>query len=113
MNKFPFFQHHAVKIIFQNDVSVDEALIDKTAELMIKEFNLKVVGQGKHKFANDGFTKFWTLSQSHLIIHSWPENNAIHVDLMTCSTLINTKNEIMKSLDSLPIKKIVAVDFEY
>jgi len=113
MNKFPFFQHHAVKIIFHNSTCVSEALIDKTAELMIKEFNLKVVDQGKHKFTNDGFTKFWILSQSHLIIHSWPEDNALHIDLMTCSHLKNTKDEIIKSLASLPIKKIVAVDFEY
>jgi len=113
MNDFPFFQHHVVKIIFKESVDVDEELIDETATLIINVFDLKVVDQGRHEFANNGFTKFWVLSQSHLVIHSWPENNALHIDLMTCIFPKITSKVIRESLRLFSIKDIVIVTLDY
>lgn len=113
MNNFPFFQHYAIKIVFQKNVLIDENLINGIANLIIVKFKLKVVNEGRHEFTNNGFTKFWVLSQSHLVIHTWPENSAMHIDLMTCSSLVHTEEEIKRSLSSLPIKEIVVVNFKY
>lgn len=113
MNNFPFYQHHVIKIIFQESVKVDEELIDQTAKLLIETFKLNVVDEGKHKFPNNGFTKFWVLSQSHLVIHSWPENSALHIDLMTCSLPIINREEIEKNLSSPMIKEMTVSDLNY
>lgn len=113
MINFPFFQHFCVKLVFLEDVDIDEKLIDKTADLMINALGLKVVNSGKHEFTNNGFTKFWVLSQSHLVIHSWPENFALHLDLMTCSSDPISSKTIEDCLSSLPLNKIIVTKLEY
>ncbi len=113
MINFPFFQHYAVKIIFTKEVEINEKFIDQIANLLINNLKLNVVKKEKHQFPNNGLTKFWILSQSHLVIHTWPENSAIHIDLMTCSSLVHTEEEIKRSLSLLPTKEIVAVDLKY
>lgn len=113
MNNFPFFQHQVIKVIFQDNVPINEVLIDQVAQTLIDKFQLKVVNQTKHEFTNEGLTKCWILSQSHLIIHSWPENNALHIDLMTCSSLAITAESLQQSLDSFPLKDIISTKLEY
>lgn len=94
MNEFPYFQHFVAKISFNNETVVDEKLIDNVAGFLIRGLPLTVVSLGKHEFTNNGFTKFWVLSESHLVIHSWPEHGFIHLDLMTCSRLRITAKTI-------------------
>lgn len=113
MTNFPFFQHSAVKLILPKEVEIDEKFIDQIANLLIKNLRLNVVNQGKHQFPNNGLTKFWVLSQSHLVIHTWPEIGALHVDLMTCSTLVISSKMIKDYLSSLPIKKISVTELKY
>lgn len=111
MNNFPFFQHYAVKLVFPKNVEINEELVNKTAELLISKLNLKVVSIGRHEFTNNGLTKFFVLSQSHLVIHSWPENQALHVDLMTCSQENEIKDE--KILESLGASEVELVKLDY
>ena len=85
MNSFPFFKHWAIKLIFDSENIVDELLIDALAKRIIKELRLNVVKEMEYWFAKGGLTKIFVLSQSHLIFHTWPEKNAVHIDLMTCS----------------------------
>lgn len=88
MNNFPAFNQFLIKMTFSGAV-VDEALVDSVAKKMIDGLNLTVVKECSHFFPKMGLTKVYILSQSHLVIHTWPENSAIHIDLMTCSEEIN------------------------
>ena len=85
MNNFPEYQHFGIEIIFNKAKIVDEILVNIIAKALIGELKLNVVSEGKHEFTNHGLTKFWILSQSHMVIHTWPEFEAIQIDLMTCS----------------------------
>ena len=113
MNDFPFYQHFAVKLTFPKDLIIDENFVEKTANLLIEGLKLTVVGQGKHQFPNRGLTKFWILSQSHLIIHSWPELGALHLDLMTCNSTIITAETVKNHLSPLSIDNISISKLEY
>ena len=113
MTNFPFFQHFVVKLIFTKDVEINEKLIDQIADLLIKNLELHVVKQEKHLFPNYGLTKFWILSQSHLVIHSWPENNALHVDLMTCNSVVLTPENIKDNFSLFPINDIFVTQLKY
>ena len=44
------------------------------------------------KFKNKGLTITFVLASSNLLIHTWPEHNAVHVDLITCSPIYNKEN---------------------
>ncbi|HAP37430.1 hypothetical protein A2574_01820 [Candidatus Shapirobacteria bacterium RIFOXYD1_FULL_38_32] len=113
MTNFPFFQHYVAKLIFTKEVEINEKLTDQIANSLIKNLRLNVVKQGKHQFTNNGLTKFWILSQSHLVIHSWPENNALHVDLMTCSPIVITSKIIKDCLSIFPINDISVTKLKY
>jgi S-adenosylmethionine/arginine decarboxylase-like enzyme len=107
MNNFPFYQHYAAKLIFSPGVLIDENLVDQIANLLVDNLKLTVVGGGEHQFPRQGLTKFWILSQSHLIIHTWPENSALHLDLLTCSPAIIAPETLKSCFSSLSLKDIV------
>jgi len=51
-----------------------------------KNCGLNVVGEKYHKFDKpEGITYCFILSQSHLIIHSWPEESKLLFDIFTCT----------------------------
>ncbi len=38
-----------------------------------------------HRFSPQGITATAVLSESHIALHSWPENGTLFIDLATCS----------------------------
>ena len=46
--------------------------------------NLTVVKEVCHKFEPHGVTHIWLLSESHMAVHTWPENNFFSIDIFTC-----------------------------
>jgi len=113
MTNFPFYQHHIVKVIFQKEVTLNEELMNQISDSLIKDLKLNVVSQTKYEFTNDGLTKVWILSQSHLVIHSWPENDALHIDLMTCNPSTFIKEKMKNCFSSFLVKEISIIKLDY
>ena len=102
MNKFPFYNHWQIEVFVKDSQKIDEIYVNTLAKFIIDSLKLNVVSTAKHYFpANNGLTKIYVLSQSHLVIHTWPENSAIHFDLMTCSSNI-IDSEVKKVFSVLP-----------
>lgn len=95
--------------------SLDDSLgfIEKIAQKIIHGLNLKVVKTISHLFYPQGVTLVYILSESHLVIHSWPEFGIIHLDLVTCSYRSMKEFEgavklaFPDNLDSVKIKSVV------
>lgn len=66
---------------FDNSLGFAEDLADG----IISNLDLKVVKKVSHIFSPTGITIGYILSQSHLVIHTYPEEGIIHVDLAICS----------------------------
>ena len=77
-----------------------------------EKHGLRVVGEKCHIFkAPKAFTYCFILSQSHFILHSWPEENKLAFDIFTCSLEKNAEQCVKMLSDSingkiLSIKKI-------
>lgn len=56
-------------------------------ELLMEEFNLTSVGEVYHDFPNGGFTGVVCLTESHLSIHTWPEQNYLTFDVFLSNYL--------------------------
>ncbi len=77
---------------FENSIEA----IEELAETIISDLDLNVVKKLSHMFSPKGITLVYVLSESHLVIHTWPELGIIHVDMATCS--FRTIEEFEKSL---------------
>lgn len=80
--------HHYVIEIFESEQCIKK---NKDIELLIESFvkniGLSIVKMIEHDFKPYGATKLFILSSSHLAVHTWPENNYMHLDLLVCSAI--------------------------
>lgn len=104
------FNHYIIelfnlKTIFFED---NKRLTDRIIEIT-KDLDLKILKNINHKYVPHGLTSIFILSSSHLIVHTWPEYNYLHIDLFTCS---NIKKELLKVVhkafnhDNIKLRKI-------
>ena len=83
--KFPYVSHYTAKVY-----GVDKGIINSRSNLLrfLGQFcelhRLKVVDKKETKFKGMGFSFTFILSSSNLLAHTWPEYDAIHIDLVTC-----------------------------
>jgi len=62
----------------------DEGFIRGVMEQAIWKGNLTLLNMVFHKFEPQGITAIFLLSESHISIHTWPENGTAAVDVYTC-----------------------------
>lgn len=55
------------------------------AEEAVKQSKTSLVKHLEHKFEPQGYTLLMVLSDSSLILHSWPEEKFISVEIFTCT----------------------------
>lgn len=108
MNKGIINKPHMKHIIIEvNGVDSNFIINSKATLPLIRRFiemtKLKVIGEKAHDFVPYGSTMLFVLSSSHLAVHTWPEKNYIHFDLLSCGgkitnqSLKNTLFEIFKT----------------
>lgn len=68
---------------FQDDT--DE--LENIAVSIVKRLRFEIVEKAFHAFEPIGKTLIFILSQSHLALHTYPENKMIHIDLVSCLEL--------------------------
>lgn len=50
-----------------------------------------ILQEAEHYFPNGGYTCVWLLAESHLALHTFPEDNRSYVELSGCNEACNTK----------------------
>ena len=80
-----------------DDSSVLETIegIKPLMETIIEKCQLNVVGKCEHQFSPYGATMLYLLSESHLTIHTYPEQKACSINLYTC----NPNTDFFEALD--------------
>lgn len=53
-------------------------------EKALKASNMTVVNRTSHQFEPQGTTAVWILAESHMAIHTYPEEKFMAVDVFTC-----------------------------
>ncbi|RAV97980.1 adenosylmethionine decarboxylase [Pseudochryseolinea flava] len=78
--------------------------------LLMEEFNLTSVGEVYHNFPNGGFTGVVCLTESHLSIHTWPEQDYLTFDVFLSNYLKDnrvTTEAIYKAIQGFFQAKVV------
>lgn len=85
------------KRFLESSAEIKKAVLNSCVKL-----GLKVVAKKSHIFSGlKGVTYCFILSQSHFVIHTWPEVNKIYFDIFTCNM----------DLDIEECKKILSKEF--
>ena len=63
-----------------NNIEFLTLLLDKLTTVC----DLTIVNKCIHKFEPQGYTICYILAESHISIHTWPENNAYALDIYSC-----------------------------
>ena len=91
----PIIKHY-VALVKANPFENSIEKFEESAESIISDLDLNIVKKFSHLFAPQGITLIYILSESHLVIHTWPEFGIFHVDIVTCS--LRTEKEFENSL---------------
>lgn len=87
---------HFVALIKIKPFDNSLVFVEKLADNVIYDLDLKVVKKVSYIFKPTGITLAYILFQSHLVIHTYPESGFIHIDLSICVN--RTKKEFESSL---------------
>jgi S-adenosylmethionine decarboxylase len=122
-------KHLLVEVITKNPKELtDKKLIKKVFEEIVKAVNITpvlkpVIYQFPAKLKapkklKGGLTAFYIIAESHLAIHTWPENNYFAFDLFSCKDFderiviqILKKNFSLKKLFSQIIERGTSINF--
>ncbi len=88
--------------IFNTKFWVEETNVEKLKPLLnttIKNSGYTIVGFSEHYFKPQGYTCVWLLAESHLALHTFPEENKSYIELSGC-------NEQMTRNFVINIKKV-------
>ena len=83
----------------------DESLLIEIITEAINKAEATLLSVASHKFTPQGVTIVALLSESHLSIHTWPEDKSAAIDVFTCG---NSKPEL--AIDYM-IEKLKAFKF--
>ena len=78
-------QHYLIDVAQCNEsILDDEDYLRQLLEAGAVMAGATVIKTESHKFDPQGVTAFCLLSESHISIHTWPEENRAAIDMFTC-----------------------------
>jgi len=65
-----------------------------TFAAVVESAGATIVRAVSHAFPGVGLTSVLILSESHAILHTWPESGTVHVDIFSCSARLRIQEAI-------------------
>lgn len=73
---------------------------------IIENAGATVVRSTSHHFARMGLTSVLILTESHAVIHTWPESGTVHLDIFSCSPRLNSRAAIAELGEVLGAREV-------
>jgi S-adenosylmethionine decarboxylase len=92
---------YAPPALYSADLGGCTALIDSSPQEVMEVFGAAlrragatVVRELSYSFPETGLTCVLILSESHAVLHTWPETGTVNVDIFSCSTRLKSLEAI-------------------
>lgn len=92
---------HGSPVLYSADLGGCAGLVDRALHEIMANFRAAlqragatVVHEISHAFPDSGFTCVLILSESHAVLHTWPETRTVNVDIFSCSTRLKSLEAI-------------------
>ena len=81
----------------------DKDYLKNTFEALLKRSNFNILSFTDYKFEPFGYTALWLLAESHLAVHTFPEQGKAYFELSSCNTdkSASFKNELRREIGKL------------
>jgi len=79
-------------------LSTDAELIVRVLKKSLLKANFEIINFTEHHFSPQGYTALWLIAESHLALHTFPEENKSYIELSSCN---KEKNQTFKELIEL------------
>lgn len=110
----PVINHAVLEAVGVSANMVEGLKLESNLVKYCKELDLTVVNVFNHKFKPYGSTCLIVLAESHLAVHSWPENNYLHMDLVTCTKGGLDQYKVVSSFKKIfDTKSVRVINFIY
>ena len=63
----------------------DPTVLKTTFEKHLQDAQFSILAFNEHHFPTQGYTCFWLLGESHLAIHTFPEEQRSYIELSSCN----------------------------
>lgn len=74
-------------------------IVRQQIEKYIVESGFNIVGFSEHNFPVKGYTCVWLLAESHLAIHTFPDDSMSYLQISSCNRKkLNRFKELLKEL---------------
>jgi S-adenosylmethionine decarboxylase len=70
------------------------AEVSATFGAALRRAGATIVHEHSHTFPGTGLTCVFILSESHAVLHTWPETGTINIDIFSCSTRLKSLEAI-------------------
>lgn len=74
---------------------------------ILEESGATVVSGVSHHFPVTGVTSVLILTESHAVLHTWPESGTVHLDIFSCSPRLKSRDAIAALGDVLGAEVVV------
>jgi len=81
--------------------------LTRLIEEICDKYNYTILNRAVHRFQPQGITILYMLSESHIALHTFPENRYVSMDIYTCRCYED--NTIYNELHSMLIQKFDAL----
>jgi S-adenosylmethionine decarboxylase len=84
-----------------------------------KKYDYTILNKSQHEFEPQGFTTLYLLSESHISIHTFPENNYAAIDIYTCrqyadnQVYLDIYKFLIKEFQADPNQEPIIIDRNY
>ena len=81
---------------------VDETLLAKHCRQLVADAGLNAINDLFHRFgAEDGVTGMVVLAESHMSLHTWPEESYVTIDVYVCNHSADNRGKAQRLFDAL------------
>ncbi len=82
-----------------------DRIVDRFAATL-RDAGATIVQAVSHAFPGRGLTCVLILAESHAILHTWPENGRVNIDIFSCSSRLRSLEAIRSLADFFAARAI-------
>lgn len=80
----PEMHRAVVELTAPKNFLAEAAEIRHLIDCIVDAFDFTVMDYGETEFEPHGITAYTVIGESHVSVHTWPERNYAHIELLTC-----------------------------